>query len=186
MKQAFLTVGPQYAGKSTFCEVVTKKHPEVILISRDKIRVEVYGSIWTDPYTTDGSEAMDLLWSRVKESMESPDATLILDCWNAAPTTRRQIVDALRQAGAERVEAWYFVTPPQQCAEWLFSRDHPGGNQSYQDWVRLLHQEQCARFHDLHKNLKNEGVCDSVQVINPLVDDPEMVFQKGLRSQRAD
>jgi predicted kinase len=183
VKQAFLTVGPQYAGKSTFCEAVVAKHPEIILISRDKIRVEVYGSIWTDPYTTDGSEAMNLLWCRVKEGMKSPDATLILDCWNAGPTIRRQITDTLRQAGATQVEAWYFVTPPQQCVEWLFKRDHPGGNQRYQNYVKLEHQERCLKFHELHKNLRDEGVFDSVRVINPLVDDPEKVFQKSLQSQ---
>lgn len=123
MKRVIVTIGPQYAGKSTFCAEVVKAHPDVVLVSRDAILTEMFGSPWLDPYTGDHFVGLEKMWEIVVEHLKQPRITLILDTWNDSPRSRAEIAEKLAQAGAERVDGWYFMTPLVSCVRWSFKRD---------------------------------------------------------------
>ena len=46
MKTVILTVGPRGAGKSNFCNQIVQSHSEIVLVSRDAILIELFGSIY--------------------------------------------------------------------------------------------------------------------------------------------
>lgn len=123
MNRAIITVGPQGAGKSTFCEQIVMERPSVKLISRDQIFKEVLGKVYLNPYTDNCRPATTELWRRVEEALRGEDITLILDYMNVSDLDRNCLSDRLRTLNADSVEAWVFTTPESVCWERLIRRD---------------------------------------------------------------
>lgn len=124
MKKAILTSGPRGAGKTSFCREIIKQRPEVVLIERDAIFVELFGTVYTNRYTGECHWGMQKVWERVKESFWRDRCnTLVLDAWNGYPNERRAMVLKLREAGADYVELWYFVTAEELCLKQFISRE---------------------------------------------------------------
>jgi len=171
MKTVILTAGPQGAGKSTYCQWVLRACPEIELLSRDELLVELYGSAYLDPYTSGHFHAMRKLWERVGTTLNqaADHFTLILDCWNGCPRERDSIVAELRATGAHRVVAWYFVTPLACCIAWYVRRECNGDAPEY---AYRSHADRCRynfhHFHELAADLQCGSGFDRVIRINPL------------------
>lgn len=171
MKRVVLTIGPQYAGKSTFCEKVVAAFPEVALASRDKILMRLFGKVYLDAYSGGHYAAWDELWKEVAHHLgELFDKTLILDAWNGAPEERRNIVQKLRAMGATRVDGWHFVTPLETCIEWMSCRDPIVIKNKWSELRRDARAESYSRTHKAFcaVQIEKEGVFDSVRRINSL------------------
>lgn len=65
MKTVYLTSGPMGAGKSTYVKTVLAMLPKVPLISRDKIREDLYGGVWIDGSCDSGS-AIDIMYVQLR------------------------------------------------------------------------------------------------------------------------
>jgi len=121
-KLAILTIGPQGAGKSTFCEEILRTHPEILSVSRDKILMELFGDVFLSPYTGGHEIGYKVMWERVADCLTRDETTLILDCWNGPREELKGICDALRSLGVRTVGGWYFVTPEDACLAWRMKK----------------------------------------------------------------
>lgn len=173
MRRAILTIGPQGAGKSTFCEKVVEAHPEVILVSRDVIRMELFGTVFLDRYTGGGEYAQEKMWEAVKGHLSQTNVVLILDCWNGYGHERTEMTRRLRESGADRVDGWYFTTPRETCVHWRLvrdgmekERDPPGLVLMDRAFRTELYGEDYVLFHAQAIAL-DQGF-DSIRQINPL------------------
>jgi len=145
MKQVVLTIGPQGTGKSTFCHQVIKSHPEILMVSRDAILVEMFGSAYLDSYSGGHWAALEKMWEIVKTYMSRAEVLMILDCWNCIPEERREITKNLKTLGVDRIGAWYFVTPEDVCLRWYMGRTQSELKKAGPQW----------------KNFREEGMRDS-------------------------
>jgi len=176
MKRVVLTIGPQYAGKSTFSEQVVKAYSEVILASRDKVLMRLFGKVYLDSYSGGHYAAWDELWKEVDGHLQQlSNVTLILDAWNGPPEDRRPIVEKLRAMGVDRVEAWHFVTPLETCIKWMEKREPI---KIKNKWSELRRDTRIESYSRIHKafcavRIEKEGWFDSVRRINVLEPVPE-------------
>lgn len=122
MKRVILTVGPQGAGKSTYCSRVLAAHSDILLVSRDDICIQYYGSPFINPYTGGHHHVRALMWERAKELLERDSVTLLLDAFTISSAERSEMVQTLVLYGADKVEALQFMTPPAVCSKWYFNR----------------------------------------------------------------
>ena len=153
MKKVSLTVGPQCAGKSTFCQRFVGSNPGVVLVSRDQILTELYGSPYFDPYLGDHLSGMAKMWEIVAGHLSLEGMTLILDCWNESARGRQEMVKRLCSLGADSVEAWYFTTPKEICVErFLARRPNPGkGNLEMQRvWEETYREQYLMAYRNFH------------------------------------
>lgn len=181
MKRVILTIGPQYAGKSTFCENVLKKYPGTHCVSRDKILIRMFGTVWLNTYSGGHFAAWAALWEEVEnyvQSLGDKPGTLILDAWNAHREEREGIVTKLRGMGATRVDGWYFKTLLATCTEWSLQRDPPRPlkNPKWADIHKSLRIDEYSRcYRNFHaQKIQSEKILDSIRVINvldPMPDD---------------
>ncbi len=165
MKRVILTIGPQGAGKSTFCKQIVNECPKIDLVSRDEILIELFGTVWLSPYGDGHHRAHEIMWKKIKDLLKFDDSTIILDTWNGYPKERSDICKILRDFGVDRIEGWYFITPQQICVKWYLERENPN-----EEWRR----ESCIRtcrsnysFYHSHEVSKNQGF-NTLRIINPL------------------
>ncbi len=175
MRRVLLTVGPQCAGKSTYCQKVVAAHPEIVLISRDAILNELYGTPWLDKYTGGHLVGLELMWKRVAECLQKNSTTVILDTWNNHEYDRREITAKLRSLGAEIIEAWHFATPRKICLKWWFKREQPDFGQHKDKWKKICLQSHIHSYYDHYKYCQSQPVSldqgfDSIKQINPLTE----------------
>ncbi|MDP2704884.1 MAG: AAA family ATPase [Patescibacteria group bacterium] len=171
LKRVILTIGPQCAGKSTLCEKCLLVNPEIILVSRDKILMELFGSVWLDPYTGGHFYGMKVMWERVKKHLEQEDVTLILDTWNGYLHERKAIIEKLRSMNVERIDAWYFITPKNTCLEWFLQRESssPKEGRKFPDAMSKMRKDSCIRDYEFyHSHQIGDELFDSVKRINSL------------------
>ncbi len=181
MKRVILPIGPQYAGKSTFCQKVATHFPEVAYISRDKILIELFGTVWLSHYDGGHFAGLKKMWEQVSELFERSDFTLILDTWNGPTRDRIEIVNKLRELGATNIVGWHFVTPLDACIEWSFIRDPckitPGKRSS--EISRSMRISQYTGIHEAFLNLsiEKEGLFDSIKQIDATKTMPEHAIE---------
>ncbi len=121
MKTVYLTSGPRGSGKSAYCERFVKLHPEIPLISRDKILVELFGSAMIDSETAYAGGhyyAIEKMFERMGEALSGENDIIILDSWNGDLHERRIIMGELKQLGVEEVACLQFFTPFEKCWRW--------------------------------------------------------------------
>jgi predicted kinase len=184
VKEVILLVGTRAAGKSTFSEEAVALEPSMVEVSRDKILVELFGSAYLSPYTGGHFYANKKVWEAVETGLQKEDVRMILDAWNGEKSDRMAIIKRLRDFGADRVVAWYFVTPVQTVEEWFWMKPgiakmsemhtRRGKNLSFysEDAPRKDHE----MFHHLARNIESDGFDDIVRV-NPLTMNPEHVLK---------
>jgi predicted kinase len=184
MCEVILTVGPRASGKSTFCEQTVSFDPNIILLSRDKIMVELFGSTDINPYIDGHLTANEVLWDQIRSLLvRTPVPRIILDTWNGSSPERRHIIRRLKDLGAQKVIAWYFTTPAELVEEWFWKK--PGiakisemknrlgqGLTFYSDDAPLRDHEL---FHDFASDISNDGF-DEIIKINPLTTLPDQVL----------
>lgn len=169
MRKAILTAGPQGAGKTMFCKEVVRHRPEIILIERDAILMELFGPR-LDPYSGGHIIGEDAMWERVKMMLAgSADITMILDAWYGYPDGRSGAAKRLRSFGADCVNMWYFVTPEEVCLRQYGARELA----DKEDWLRRANLECCRRNFRAYHSMPIEdasfrGSCfDIIKMINP-------------------
>ena len=143
MRKVILTVGPQCAGKSSFCQKAVALDPDIILVSRDAICIELFGSVWLSPYTGGHLVAWEKMWEILKEHLKQESVRILLDAWNDSPESRRKMTTKLRQMGVDRIEAWHFITPENVCFEWFFQREIP----NYIGRMKKYHMDNYCRVY---------------------------------------
>ncbi|MEK7163027.1 MAG: AAA family ATPase [Patescibacteria group bacterium] len=166
MKIVFLTCGPRGAGKSTYCENILKRQSDLVIISRDKILVELFGETELSPYGGGHYHAIDIMWERMNEYLFKDNSIkIILDCWNGFPEERKNIISRLKKAGADKVLALVFTTPLEKVIQWfdIKTRDKFNGKEMNESRSR----QDYALFNKLAVNIEKEGF-DKIVYINPL------------------
>ena len=169
MKRVILTVGPRGSGKSTFCEKVIAIHPEVVLVSRDAILLEMFGSVELSPYAGDHYIGKMRMWEIAAEYLKREDITIILDCWNGFARERYEITTNLRKLGAEVIEAWYFVTPEETVIKWTLERE-PVKSGKWAETTRRMRADSCHHDYQLFHSqpVKPDQGFNAIHRINPL------------------
>ena len=175
MIQVALTVGPQGAGKSTFCENFIAEYPSVVLVSRDKVLIELFGSAYLDE---GGGHFIGKLrmWEIVIEHLKSGCTKLILDCWNESCSDRQGITSRLRSLGVEIVEGWHFITPPDVCMNW-FLGEFSLKNSRNEERSKLIRKMDELAYQRCFNNYNSEPVeleqgFDLIHQINSLAPPP--------------
>lgn len=177
MKEVILTVGPRASGKSSFCEKVIALDPFIVLISRDKLLLELFGETHLDPYNGGHWIVLQEMWLRVKEAIElSSGSRMILDTWNGSSEERSSILRRLRALGVDKITAWYFVTPVEDVAKWFFEKPDVTEISEFQSsrgqnltfFAKDAPRRDHELFHRFAAGIDSEGF-DEVVRINPLV-----------------
>ena len=130
MARILLTIGPQGAGKSTFCKSVMECGVDgVVYASRDAYLEYLYGKLAWDPYAGVFAEGMKRSYVHVAKLAEdnrvvlvesfAPNQGIMTDlktgvglCWDYPD---HRCLDW---------EALWFVTPNDQCAKWYVEHAH--------------------------------------------------------------
>lgn len=172
MKQVILTIGPQHIGKSTFCNKIIDSHPDLTLISRDGILVELFGSPYLSPYTGGHYIGYEVMWERIEEHLKKNEVTIILDCWNGPDNERKNIVEKLRLLGVDTVGAWYFITPRETCLEWEIEKVEQKKDWRNEEWrirkLAIAKENFLEHYDHFYKNAHPGEEFDFIVKLNPL------------------
>ncbi|MCB9819073.1 hypothetical protein H6788_02730 [Candidatus Nomurabacteria bacterium] len=177
MTHVILTIGPQCAGKSTFCEKVVALDPSIDLVSRDKILIELYGTVWLSSYTGGHLVAYEKMWKEVKRLVQPhSDKLLILDCWNGEEADRANILKKLKRYGVTKVSGWYFVTPKSQCVEWSFLKI------PFKKDTEMAREFRVCEYGDVYRSFHSQSIESepgfvSITRVNPLTHSPEEILK---------
>jgi predicted kinase len=176
MKRAIVTIGPQYAGKSSYCKRVMALKPALTYISRDEILTQMFGTVWLDSYSGGHYSAWERMWKTVEQAYQvlpCVPTTVLLDAWNGGRTDRQEIANRLRGCGVSHIEGWYFTTSVEQCMTWQDARDPYVPKNPGSKWAELslsvrksTYKGHYDFFHGQHIN--TEGIFDRVREIDPL------------------
>lgn len=120
-KCVYLLVGQRGAGKSSYAKHLLANQPELLLISRDEILVRKFGSTDTNPYGGAQWYTLEVLHRLLRFVLRTrPMVMIVLDCWTEDSKGRASLVQKLREYGATRVAALYFVTPREVVNSWFW------------------------------------------------------------------
>lgn len=131
MNTVILTIGPRGAGKTTFCKEIVKQRPDVVLVERDAILVELFGSASLSPYSGAHRAGYEILSGKVRKLLESGSATVLLDTWNGFPREREILTEHVRSLGAEFVMGWHFITSEYVTTRQFIERERSSGFQGF-------------------------------------------------------
>jgi predicted kinase len=120
-KCVYLLIGQRGAGKSHFAAELCQLQPELLLISRDEMLEREFGSVHLCPYGGGRERVRDLMRAALRDALrDGSGGDIILDCWTGDSDERSKAVNKLRELGAERVVAMYFVTPAEVVDTWFW------------------------------------------------------------------
>lgn len=185
MREVILPVGPRAAGKSYFVDRVLNLDGSIVLVDRDAMLTQQFGSTMLDPYSGQHQEAQEIVWDGVRRYLkDSPHVRMILDTWNGTSHERREIIAQLRSMDVDVITAWYFVTPVELVEEWFWSK--PGvakmseyltrSGQGLAFFSASAPQRDHAYFHKHAVDIESDGF-DHVVRIHPLTTDPASVLK---------
>lgn len=177
MRKVVLTTGPQGSGKTTFCKEIIAHRPEIVLVERDAILIELFGTTHLDPYCGGHKIGEDVMWKKVAEVLSTEDdRIMILDHWAGYPRERSWAIRRLRDLGADSVDLWYFVTSEEVClrqheAREISIREKESGK-PLSDWdigsLRRCGKSNFRLFHSLPiEEYPGSAGFDSIKMINP-------------------
>jgi len=128
MKIVYLTSGPRGSGKTEFVKKVASLYPEIEVISRDAILVELFGSTSLNPYEGGHYIAIEVLHERISKFFSSSKRSkLILDYWNGFSGERVAMIEKLKGLGADCVVCWQFIISIDMCVRWFFTKPDSEG-----------------------------------------------------------
>lgn len=166
MRQVILTVGPRGAGKTTFCQEIIKLRPEVVMIERDALFNELVRDTWQDPSLGNFHYGYKVMMKKVEEVLKPDPVILILDSWTGDAIDRWRLIKNLRQCGADRITAWYFVTAEDSVVSQFMKKS----KFSQEDEVmRNIETRFCRRNYRVYHShpVDLEQGFDDIELINP-------------------
>jgi adenylate kinase family enzyme len=158
------------SGKTTYCHKLVGANPSLIMISRDAILTEFFGSAWLHEETGGHFFGLEVMWKRVADALRQDDVSLILDTWSGSSDDRKEITTKLRELGADWIAGYCFITPEETALRWHIERQSVGQEewhikqlnaQNYADNFR----HDCRLFHSYGVTL--EQGFDQVYSIDP-------------------
>ena len=160
MKRLILTSGPRGSGKSEYVRLIAKHHPEVTVISRDEILIELFGKTSLNPDEGGHEYAYSVMWARLKKhlSHENQTETVILDCWNGWSRGRRDIINQVKSLGADEVTCFYFLISIEVCISWFFQKADSRGYSEHS--VR----SDYALYYRESQNIQEDGFDKVVEI----------------------
>jgi predicted kinase len=174
-KTVYLTVGPRGAGKSYYCKNVLVQRKGMVLISRDEIMMERYGTVHTS-YGAGQPEAMEAVKAMLLQHLsDKAGRGIVLDVWNGTSDERKDLIAVSRSYGAKKVVALYFVTPVEYVEKWFWLK--PGvaksnewkekQGQGYVFFSKDAPTNDHELFHGFAADIDTDGF-DRIIRINPL------------------
>lgn len=122
-KCVYLLVGQRGAGKSYYAKCLLANQPDLSLISRDEILVRKFGSTDTNPYGGAQWYTLEVMHRLLRIVLRTrPMINIVLDYWTEDSKERALLVQKLREYGATRVVALYFVTPREVVSSWFWMK----------------------------------------------------------------
>jgi len=119
----YLLVGQRGSGKSHYARRLIENQPGLSIVSRDRILLRLFGSVDTNPYTGEQYFAQIVMHRLLRRKLSTQTGLrLILDTWTAGSKERKPLVRKLRQYGATRVVALYFITPLETVNLWFWQK----------------------------------------------------------------
>lgn len=171
----YLLVGQRGSGKSSYGKKLMDQYPDLKAISRDEILIRLLGSVNTDPYSGGIYFAYEIMYKLISRRLKDPFTTkLILDAWTTDSNSRKQLIKKLREYGASKIIALYFVTPLNLVEKWFWKK--PGiakisemGKRKDKDVVffpEYAPKHDYEVFHKSASDIESDGF-DQVIKINP-------------------
>lgn len=178
-KCVYLLVGQRGSGKSYFANRLLTNQSDLVLVSRDEILVRKFGSTDTSPYGGERWYAGNVLDRLLRFILHTrTNVGIILDCWTGDSAERASVVRKLREYGATRVVAIYFLTPLEAVNSWFWLKPgiakfeemgkHGGEKLVYFSPTAPAHDYEL--FHRLAKRIDHDGF-DAVLRIDPSNED---------------
>lgn len=159
MTRIIITVGPQGAGKTTFCtSLMAEANSErVTLFSRDSFLEDLFGKDAWNPYLGLSISGMQQFWQAVARDIQTKDA-VVIDSFFPAPYVFEDMLKQLRkELGGNYsidVEALWFTTPDSLTAEQFVQRTRRPGDQLHGFWYTVA-LEKARQFWTTAIHLKD-------------------------------
>lgn len=175
-KIVYLLVGQRGAGKSFYANKIVSRQPEVVLISRDAIRVKLFGTTHLDHYNGQSEHSGKVTRRLLRLALLSQtNSKIILDYWTGDSCERRVLNQWLRKHGATKVVALYFMTAVEFVSDWFWKK--PGiakikemrtrPNEGLSFFSELAPTRDYYVFHQFAAGIALDGF-DEVIKINPV------------------
>jgi hypothetical protein len=169
----YLLVGQQGAGKSEYARRLIKQHPELFFVSRDEILMKEFGTVFLDSYSGGHVYAYELMYRLLQDTLSAQRGiTMILDTWTGDRNDREHLIARLREYGADRVAALYFVTPLPLVELWFWQkpgvakisemRAHQG--EGFTFFCEDAPKRDYQMFHKLAKDIDLEGFDEVIRI----------------------
>ena len=174
-KVVFVLIGQRGSGKSSYGTRLIKDQPELIPISRDEILVRRFGSVHTSPYSGSNQHVHVVIHRLLRRKLcTQTGISILLDTWTENSQQRKLLVKKLREYGANRIVALYFITPLEVVETWFWKK--PGIAKMSEMSTRqgqglsFFSENASARdyelFHKLASEINSDGF-DKVVRIDP-------------------
>jgi predicted kinase len=175
-KTVYLLVGPRGSGKSNYCDRMVSRQQDLAVVSRDAIMLQLFGSVHSNKYEGGHEYAFGVMQERLRTLLSAENGIrLVLDAWTGTSRERKALISVLREYGATRVIALYFITPVEYVEKWFWlkpkiarigemSEKHGQGYTFFGDDVPRRDHEL---FHRYAADIDSDGF-DQVIRVNPL------------------
>ena len=174
-KCVYLLIGQRGSGKSEYAKRLIANQPGLVLVSRDEILVRFFGSADSSPYGGEQWYALKVMHRFLRFMLRKrQQVKIILDCWTGTSEDRATLIRLLKEGGATKVVALYFVTPRKTVESWFWQKPgiaklcemkfHNKENKVY--FSEDAPSRDYLAFHKLARNIDSDGF-DEVIRINP-------------------
>ncbi len=175
-KIVYLLIGQRGSGKTTYTKKLTEEDKKFYVINRDDILIKLFGSVHLSPYTGEHFYADNIVFRLLRKKLSAKnEVKIILDYWTGSSLERRTLIRKLREYGATKVIALYFITPLELVEKWFWEK--PGIAKMSR--IREPRKEEVVYFsedapshdyeifHDLAKGIDADGFNQVIR-IDPL------------------
>jgi hypothetical protein len=148
--------------------------PELKLVIRDEVLVELFGTTSLSPYEGGHFYAQEVVFKAIEKLLfSSEEIEIILDYWNGFSHERVAMIERLKELGADRVFCWQFQIPVELCVKWFMSK--PDSKSYSESGIRRDH----ALYYETAESIESDGF-DKVLRVDPLQPvNLESIFGKG-------